>query len=30
VPSEQKSRLLLAETKSMSGKIVVDDFAQSN
>src|SRR5262252_2254603 len=38
VPSEQKGRrprcvrtaLLLAETKSMSGKIVAEDFAQSN
>jgi hypothetical protein len=30
VPREQKSRLLLAETKSISGKIAAGDFAQSN
>jgi len=28
--SRRKSRLSPAETKPMSGKIVADDFAQSN
>jgi hypothetical protein len=30
VPSEQKSRLLLAETKPMSAEIASCDFGQSN